>query len=134
MSDKRSVQKKTESFNLIIFNCFINSLISFVFYIIISFIINMLYADNTFISSNSKSVLLVAVTLSAVINGLLCAVRIKAKAIITSAISAVIGAVLFLVLFIILSDFNLGLNSLISIALFILTTVVSAIAFKNIIR
>ena len=129
-----SNKNKEITFNYIAFNCFINALISFVVFVLLSFILSLITKENMQIKQNSKTLILIILSCTSALNGLLCVLRLKQRAIVTSSISSLFMAVLVFILFCIVGNFSFTYNSLISIAIVFCVCIVSAIVFKNILN
>ena len=129
--DKKNDGSSGKSLSIILLNCFINALVSFLVFVALSSAYCMVSDDAALYDSKTKIILYIILALSSVLNGLLCALRLKIKAIVSSLSSGVISACFVFLLFAVLSGFSFSVNSLVSFAIIISVTVSSGVIFKN---
>lgn len=131
---RKTAESKSDTFASLIIKCLINSVISLLIFVILTFIITALSASGTYIKDNSEIILFALLLICCTVNGAVNAFTVKLKAIFSSSISALFFMVLLFLLFIIVNGFTLTFKSLICLFISITVTVISAVIFKNIRR
>ena len=131
---RKAPEINVDSVKRIIIQCILSATLTFFLFIVSTFVLCIFSPESAYINDNSAVLLFAFLAVCSVINGGICALKIKTKALVSSLISSLFFSMLLITAFSLTGKLSFTQNSLISVGIVFLFSAVSSIIIKNIRR